>query len=99
MRRNKQIIKYLVTIKPPRIMQNSNQLPPEEDYVTNLIVRIVTAFKVFTAKKAVIIIDDQIDMVFNMTDDEVVQSYIKIMGEKLDEIAVDIAINELVYGS
>ncbi len=80
-------------------MQNSIPLPPEEDYITCLIVRIVTAFKVFTAKKAIIIIDDQIDMVFNMTEDEVIQTYSEIMGEKLDEIAHDIAINELVYGS
>jgi hypothetical protein len=90
------------TIKPNRIMQNSIPLPPEEDYAANIIVRIVTAFRVLTAKKAVIIIGNQID-IFNMEKPEILAVASQIVGEiasdMFEDMEQDLAIQNLVYGS
>lgn len=84
-------------------MQNS-QLPPEEDYIKNIIVRFSTAFRVLTAKKAIIIIDNEID-VFNMNKTDLLAVASQIVGDIASDMFQEIeqkqdqAIHNLVYGN
>jgi hypothetical protein len=85
-------------------MQNSKQLPPEEDYLKIIFARFSTAFKVLTAKKAIIIIDNDIT-IFNMEKTEILEVASQIVGELAFEMfesensRQDQAIHNLVYGN
>jgi hypothetical protein len=102
----KKLIDYHIfnfsTIKPTRIMQNSNQLPPEEDYLSNLIVRLKVAYRVLTARKAIVIIENDVD-IFNMEAADVVAVASQMVGnfasEMFEDMEQDIAIRNLVYGN
>ena len=83
-------------------MQNSNPLPPEQDHIANLIVRLKVAFRVLTSKKAIVIIDNQLD-IFNTEAQEVFEVCSQIVGDLavdiFEDIEQDVAIHNLVYGS
>lgn len=81
------------------------QLPPIDkdfDPIADFITRIKVAYRFIKAKKAIIIIDNEVD-VFNMELHEVVGSTAQIIGDLSEQIFEDMdntkKIHNLVYGS
>jgi Fe-S cluster biosynthesis and repair protein YggX len=74
----------------------------EENPFAHVFRRLQVAWRVLTAKQAVVIIENQID-VFNMDETEVLAITSKIVGEMANHIFTDmkqdIAIKNLVYGN
>lgn len=81
------------------------QHPPQDkefDPISDLITRFKVAYRVLTSKKAIVIIDNELD-IFNTDAQEVFEICSQIVGdlavEIFDEIEQDIAIHNLVYNS
>lgn len=85
-------------------MQNST-LPAEENIVTVLksfTIRLKLAYKILNTPKAIIILDNQID-IFNMEKNEVVTICANICSNmiqaEIDEDKINTLINKLVYSN
>lgn len=85
-------------------MQNST-VPVEENLVTvfkSFIVRLKLACKILSTPKAIIILDNQID-IFNMEKNEVISICASICGDmvqaEIDEDKINRLVNELVYSN
>lgn len=81
------------------------QLPPQDkecDPIADFITRLKVAYRFLTSKKAIVIIDNELD-IFNMEAAEVVAVASQIVGdfahEMFEDMEQDLAIHNLVYGS
>lgn len=90
-------------------MQNSTTLPQEENLNAVLItaiksftVRLNLAYKLLTTSKAIVILDNQID-IFNMERNDVISICSNICGDmvqaEIDEDKINRLVNELVFSN